>query len=95
MIETVLRKLKNGKAAGIDHMHPEQLKYGVGVLAEHEVLMQVWDTEDIHTDWKKGYILKLIKKSRVADCNNWRGITVQSAGSEVLCLLSGPHPDKS
>ncbi|XP_065583740.1 uncharacterized protein LOC136042706 [Artemia franciscana] len=92
-IETVLRKLKKGKAAGIDRMQPELLKYGVGVLAEplHEVLMQIWDTEDIPTDWKKGYKLKLIKKGRVTDCNNWRGITLQSAGSEVLCQVLLNH----
>ncbi|XP_065582836.1 uncharacterized protein LOC136041953 [Artemia franciscana] len=92
-IETVLRKLKNGKAADIDRTHPELLKYGVGVLPEplHEVLMQIWDTEDIPTDWKKGYILKLIKKGRVADYDNWRGITLQSAGSEVLSQVLWKH----
>jgi len=74
-------------------MQPELLKYGVRVLAEplHEVLMQIWDTEDIPTDWKKRYILKLIKKGRVSDCNNWRGITLQSAGSEVLCQVLLNH----
>jgi hypothetical protein len=49
------------------------LKYGAGVLAEplHQVLMQIRDTEDIPTDWKKGVIAKLFKKGRTADCNNW------------------------
>ena len=55
-VKTVLRKLKSGKAASIEDIHPGLLKYGAGVLAEplHKVLIQIWDTEDFSIDWKKG-----------------------------------------
>ena len=85
-IETVLCKLNIGKAAGIDGIHPELLKYDAGVLVEplSQVLIQIWDTEDIPTDWKKGVIVKLFKTGGTADRNHWRGITLQFARSKVL-----------
>ena len=92
-LKTVIRKLQNGKAAGIDGIHPELLKYGTGVLAEplRKVLMQIWDTEDIPRDWKKGVLVKLYEKGRTTNCNNWRDITPESAGSNVFCQVLLNH----
>ena len=86
---TILHKIKNGKAAGVDGLQPELLKYGAEVIAEplHEVISQIWETENIPTDWKKGVIVKLFKKGRTTDCNNWRGITLQSVGSKIFCQV--------
>ena len=47
----------------------------------------VWDSEVCPDDWKRGTIIKLPKKGNLADCNNWRGITLLSVPGKVLAMI--------
>ena len=38
-------------------------------------------------DWRKGVIIRIPKKGRLSDCNNWRGITLLSASSKILAMV--------
>ena len=44
----------------------------------------MWDDE---ADRYKGIIVKLFKKGRMTSCDSWRGITLQTVGSKVLCQV--------
>ena len=45
----------------------------------------VWVHEEIPDEWKTGIIIPLPKKGDLSDCSNWRGITLLSLPSKVLC----------
>ena len=38
-------------------------------------------------DWRKGLIAKIPKKGDIANCNNWRGITLLSVPSKILARI--------
>ena len=35
--------------------------------------------------WKKGLIVKILKKGDFRDCNNWRGVTLLPVISKIFC----------
>ncbi|CAF1405586.1 unnamed protein product [Adineta ricciae] len=37
-------------------------------------------------EWKQGIIVKIPKKGNIADCNNWRGITLLSIPGKIFTL---------
>ena len=82
----VIRKMKNGKSAGIDGIQAELLKNGgeevVNRLAQ--LCNQVWSEGEVPRDWKDGIVIPLPKKGDLKDCNNWRGITLLSVPGKVL-----------
>ena len=47
----------------------------------------VWDSNVIPKDWTKGLILTLPKKGNLQFCDNWRGITLLSVPSKVICRI--------
>ena len=84
-----ITKLKNNKAAGSDGIHPEMLKYGGPAMVNllQTICNTVWENESIPEDWKIGTIITLPKKGDLSDCSNWRGITLLSLPSKVLCTV--------
>ena len=58
----------------------------VYVLLQH-ILQDVWDNEVIQDPWKRGTIIKLPKNGNLSKCSNWRGITLLSITSKVLCRI--------
>ena len=44
----------------------------------------VWREENTPRKWRKGLIVKLLKKGNLKECRNWRGITLLSAVSKVM-----------
>ena len=85
-VTSAIRRLKNGKAPGEDGVCAEMLKAEEQVTPQilQRILQDIWDKEDIPSDWKKGVIVKLPKKGDLTDCNNWRGITLLSLTSKVF-----------
>ena len=85
-IRKALSSLKNGKAAGTDNIPAEALKEGGSCIVDqlHYLLNQVWTTEEIPADWKKGLLVKLPKHGDLSQCGKWRGITLLSIPSKVL-----------
>jgi hypothetical protein len=86
---TAIKKLRNGKAAGLDRIAPELLKRG-GPAVERaltDLFNECWLTEAVPRDWRDGAIVKLPKKGNLADCGNWRGITLLSVPGKVFCIV--------
>ena len=85
-IRRALKKMKSGKAAGIDNIPPEAWKAGeeVSVDAIHELFIRIWDEETIPHDWKKGLLVKLPKKGDTSQCKNWRGIMLLVIAQKIM-----------
>ena len=47
----------------------------------------IWESEQVPEDWKMGTIIPLPKKGDLTNCSNWRGITLLSLSSKVLCIV--------
>ena len=90
-VTSAIQKLKNGKAPGEDGVFAEMLSSETVAtpLLLQRILQDIWETEDIPDDWKRGVIVKLPKKGDLADCNNWRGITLLPITSKVFCSSIG------
>lgn len=88
-VRKALKHLKNGKAAGIDGIPPEALKSMNDTTIQYllGLLNQIWEKEKIPKDWQKGLLVKLPKKGDKSNCNNWRGITLLSIPSKILCSI--------
>ena len=78
-VETALKAMKRGKAAGFTELTTEVSKAleNDGVEWISEVLSMVWDEEKIPSDWEWSYVVRIFKgKGSSADCGNYRGIKV-------------------
>jgi hypothetical protein len=94
-IKESLKMLKNGKAPGADQITAELLKAEETITPAilYEVFKNIWESEEAPEEWKIGLIIKLPKKGDLGNCNNWRGITLQSQTCKVfsriiLCRIS-------
>ena len=45
---------------------------------------KIWEQEEIPTEWKEGYLVKLPKKGDMQDCKNYIGIMLLSVHGKVL-----------
>ena len=79
-------KLKNRKAAGYDEMFAEYLKRGGDILTRkvYELIVKIWNSEEIPEDWRKSIIVPLFKKGDRSMCDNWRGISLLSVVGKVF-----------
>jgi Reverse transcriptase (RNA-dependent DNA polymerase)/Endonuclease/Exonuclease/phosphatase family len=88
-VEEAVKRLKNGKSAGIDNIQPELLKSGgremIKTLAH--LCNIIWRTGEVPRDWRDGIIIPIPKKGNLGDCNNWRGITLLSIPGKVLASI--------
>ena len=84
-----IRQLKNGKSRGVDNIPPEVIKAmdNISANALHHLINRIWNEEQIPDDWRKGLLVKLPKKRDLSLCNNWRGITLLSIPSKILCSV--------
>ena len=82
-------KLKNRKAAGLDKVHSEMLKYGGDeVLSKvHELLVAMWADGAVPQSFKDPEIINVQKKGDLSICDNWRGISLLSVCSKVLSIV--------
>ena len=85
-IREAVKRLKANKAPGPDGIPPEAFKADISTTVEalHKVFTNIWEKEDIPTEWKTGHLVKLPKKGDLGNCNNWRGITLLVIASKVL-----------
>ena len=88
-LRAVLKKLKAGKATGVDEIMAEWMKYGgekmtyaLWVLCNH-----VWLTEACPEQWGQGAICLLFKDGDKRDPLNYRGITLLSVVGKVFASL--------
>ena len=52
-----------------------------------DLFEKICKEEAIPEDWHKGIIIKLPKTGDLSQCDNWRGITLLSVPSKVLCRV--------
>ena len=85
-IINAVKKIKNEKAPGPDHIPPEVLKISPETTADilHDLFKTIRENEETPEEWRLGYIVKLPKKDDLSNCQNWRGIRLLSLPSKVL-----------
>ena len=85
-LDSVLRKIKNRKAAGLDEIPPEVWKTRQfdDILLRH--CNAVYNQNPIDR-WMKGYILPFPKKGDLILAKNYRGITLTSIATKIYNAL--------
>ena len=85
-IDSILRKIKNRKAAGLDEIPPEQSKTRQfdDILLRH--CNAVYNQNPIDR-WMKGCILPFPKKGDLGFVKNYRGITLTSIAAKIYNAL--------
>ena len=75
--------MRNGKSAGPDNIPAKVLKSEIEVTTNmlHVLFRNIWEEEQVLTDWKEEYLIKIPKKGDLRKCENCRGI--------ILLLVSG------
>ena len=88
-IKKAIRRLKNYKAAGVDGIVGELLKYGGEILTGKliEYFKTVWREEAMPDDWKVGVYVPLHKKEDRTKCENYRGLCLLNIGYKVLTKI--------
>ena len=78
--------MKRGKASGPDKIPAEAIKADIETSTEilHDLFGKIWEQEEIPTEWKEGYLVKLPKKGDMQECKNYRGIMLLSVPGKVL-----------
>ena len=93
-LDSVLRKIKNRKAAGLDEIPPEVWK----TRQFHDILLQhcnVVCNQNPMDRWMKGCILPFSKKSDLGLAKNDRGITLTYIAARIYnALLCNPIEPK-
>jgi len=74
-METVIKKLKNGKAGGLDQVVNEQIKYGPKELWEElrKVMNKILQEKLIPEEWKQSLVYMIHKKDDTNDPDKYRG----------------------
>ncbi|XP_011641707.1 cilia- and flagella-associated protein 251-like [Pogonomyrmex barbatus] len=77
-IAEAVKKLKKGKAAGIDGIPMEAWKYGGGKVKRRlaDLLTCIWKGGGIPEDWRKSVIATIYKKGDTEKMENYRGISL-------------------
>ena len=85
-IEKAIRHMKRGKTSGPDKIPAEAIKADIETSTEilHDLFGKIWEQEEIPTEWKEGYLVKLPKKGDMQDCMNYRGIMLLSVPGTVF-----------
>lgn len=85
-ITEIIKQLKNNKAPGEDGIIAELWKLDDPILTGkiHDIISDIWMTEQIPDDWKCALIHPLHKKGDKTDINNYRGISLLSVAYKIL-----------
>ena len=85
--DSVLKKLKNRKAAGFDEIHPEvwKTKEFDDILLRHCSAVYNQNTID---RWTNGCILPFPEKGDLGIAKNYRGITMTSIAAKMYSVLT-------
>ena len=87
-IRSAITSMKAGKAPGVDCLTVELLKADITTTTTvdelHDLFCEIWVSETVPTDWRRGLIVKIAKKGDLTKCGNWRGITLMSVAAKVM-----------
>ena len=79
-VEAAVKKLKHGKAAGVDNITVEEVQaatQGTGMTILHKLCQAIWEQEKLPLDWKRSVIIPIQKKKDKLDCSNYHGISLE------------------
>ncbi len=85
-IQKAIARLKCGKAAGMDGITAEMMKYGDDAVVEWMLLIceRAQKNGEVPGDWKKAIIVPLYKgKGSRSECSSYRGISLLSVPGKV------------
>ena len=85
-IEKAIHHMKRGKASGPDKIPAEAIKADIENSTEilNYIIGKIWEQEEIPTEWKEGYLVKLPMKGDMQPCQNYRGIMLLPVPGKVL-----------
>ena len=65
--------MKTGKASGPDKFPADAIKADIETSTKilHDLVGKIWEQEEIPTEWKEGYPVKLTKKGDMQECKNY------------------------
>ncbi|VDP29925.1 unnamed protein product [Schistosoma mattheei] len=80
------KQSKSGKAVGPDNIPVEAWKADIRVTTTmlHIAFREIWEDEQVQTDWKEGKLIKIPEKEDLCKCDNYRGITLLSVPGKVF-----------
>jgi len=73
-VELAIEELKSHKSPGIDQIPAELIKAGGKTI--HELVISIWNKEELPEEWKEYIIVPLYKKGDKRDRSNYRGISL-------------------
>ena len=88
-MESAIKTLKCGKAAGDDNVPAELITHGgkSGVEVLHAICNKICETGTWPSTWTKSIIITIPKKDIIQLCNNYRTISLISHGSNVTLKI--------
>lgn len=88
-VRDAIRNLKNGKAAGIDEICGEFLKYSENLILPFltKAFNKIYDISSFPSNWCKSIIIPLFKKGDDRNPDNYRGISLLSIISKVFTAV--------
>ena len=88
-VESAIRALKDGKAAGVDNIPAELIKNGGESVIElpTKICNKTWQTGEWSTQWTQSLIITLPKKGNLQLCQNYRTISLISHASKVMLKI--------
>ena len=85
-VRRAIGRLKMGKAAGVDGITAEMLKFGGEIIIDwmHLICSMAWKQGVVPDDWTKAILVPIYKgKGSKDDCGNYRGISLLSIPGKV------------
>ena len=85
-IRSAITSMKAAKAPGVDCLTVELLKADITTTVDvlHDLFCEIWVSETVPADWRRGLIVKIAKKGDLTKCGSWRGITLMSVAAKVM-----------
>ncbi|GBN30233.1 hypothetical protein AVEN_51638-1 [Araneus ventricosus] len=99
-VTLAIKKIKTTRSAGPDNIPSELLKVDEPVLVDalHKILVKIWESEKLPTEWEVGSICPIFKKADQLECRNYRGITLLNTAykifSNLLFARLQPHTER-
>ena len=50
----------------------------------HILFGEIWEEEQVPTNWKEGYLIRIPKKGDLSKGENYRGVTLLSVAGNIL-----------
>ncbi|VDP49789.1 unnamed protein product [Schistosoma curassoni] len=90
-----IRLLKVDKAAGPENIPTRRLKLDMKVIVKmrHISCRQIWEGDQVPSDWREGHFIKIPKKRDLSKCENYKDITLLPVARKVFNSVA--EPDES